>query len=120
MRDGTKRPDIIVRPFGFVIMSKVMYGNNPIFEIVLLDHRISIYANGVVEGAEFLGQGRIINRCSRAVRPELLDYFSKSHEVVPSKSPYAILSPSGSGLSQSSGKNDANIPAQADAATGEK
>lgn len=95
-------------------------GGHPIFEIILRDHRISIYANGVVEGCEFLGQGRIINHCGVAVRPEMLDYFSKSHDASPTNTPYAILSPSRSGFSQDSGEKGSSIPLQADAATGEK
>jgi|SRR5882672_3059149 len=108
-------------------MSKEHFGGHPIFEIILPERRIQIYANGVVEGCEGL-QGRIISRIGRAIRPELLAYFSKwpypnkSHEALPTRSPYTTMSPGieGSGLSQGSGKNVANIPAQADAATGEK
>ena len=97
------------------------YEGHPIFEIILPERRISIYANGVVEGCEGL-RGKVINRIGRAIRPGLFNYFSKSHEDVPTKSPYTTASPGilASGLSQGTGRNVSSMPTHADAATGEK
>ena len=60
--------------------------NQPIFELILKDRHIRIYANGVVEGCEGL-QGRIVNHISASIRPELAHYFSKSHDSEPCSVP---------------------------------
>jgi hypothetical protein len=47
-----------------------------IFELLLPDRHIKIYANGVVEGAG--SEGRIVNCIGSVIKPEWFGYFSKS------------------------------------------
>lgn len=73
-------------------------GGHPIFELIEADRHIKIYVNGVVEGAP--ESARIINHIGGAVRLELFDYFSKSHDSEDSNVPNINVKFSVSGSSR--------------------